>query len=261
MSIPQDPWSDFRTLTSARIALGRAGGSVPTRELLDFGLAHARAWDAVTMPFDAEGLIAQLQMAGLETLPLHSAAGNREEYLRRPDLGRRLSDESRHQLSSVKRGAYDLCLIVSDGLSSRATAHAAEVVVALHSQLASAGWIIAPVIVVPFARVGIQDEIGERLAAALSMIVLGERPGLGSPDSLGAYFVYGPKAGKTDADRNCVSNIRPAGLPPATAVATLHHLLTAARHRKLSGIDLKDERSLTRVWNARLDETQGHSVV
>ena len=255
MTIPQDPWSDFRTLTAARIAIGRSGGSVPTRELLDFALAHARARDAVLMHFDAEGLIVQLQGAGLETLQLRSAASSRDEYLRRPDLGRRLSDESLSHLSAVQRGPYDLCLIVSDGLSSRATTHVAAVVGPLHSQLASAGWTIAPVVVVPFARVGIQDEIGEQLAASLSLIVLGERPGLGSPDSLGAYFVYGPHTGKTDADRNFVSNIRPAGLPPATAVVTLQHLLTAARHRKLSGIDLKDERSLTKLWNAGLHQT------
>lgn len=243
--IPLDPWSDFRTLTAARIALGRAGGSVPTRELLDFGLAHAQARDAVKMPFDAERLITSLRDAGLESVLLSSAADTRIEYLRRPDLGRRLSDVSGMQLSKGNAGPFDLCMIVSDGLSSSATGHAGAVVAALHSRLMSEGWKIAPVIVVPLARVAIQDEIGERLGAALSLILLGERPGLGSPDSLGAYFVYGPKVGMTDADRNCVSNIRPPENSRAAAIQTLHYLLNAARHRKLSGVELKDERLLT----------------
>lgn len=246
-TIPHDPWSDFRSLTAARIALGRSGGSVPTRELLDFGLAHARARDAVTMPLDADLLVADLQSAGLQAIPLQSAARSREEYLRRPDLGRRLSEESFQQLQSIPHAApFDLCVIISDGLSARAARHAIDVVAALCSQLLAEKWQIAPVLVVPLARVALQDQIGEVLNAAISMILLGERPGLGSPDSLGAYFVHGPKIGRTDADRNCVSNIRPDGLPPSAAVATLHYLLNAARFRRLSGIHLKDERLLMR---------------
>lgn len=242
-----DAWSDFRSLTAARIALGRAGGSVPTRELLDFGLSHARARDAVLMPFDAAGLISDLQSTELQVELLHSAATSREEYLRRPDLGRRLSDESRMKCRAFsQQTSFDLSIIVSDGLSSRATIHAQPLVTALHARLVSRGWTIAPVIVVPFARVAIQDEIGTGLNASISLILLGERPGLGSPDSLGAYFVWGPKVGRSDAERNCVSNIRPEGLPPDTAVATLEYLLTASRHLKLSGIALKDERQLLR---------------
>ena len=242
-----DAWSDFRSLTAARIALGRAGGSVQTQELLNFGLAHARARDAVTMPFNAAGLVHDLQSAGLRAELLHSAATSREEYLRRPDLGRRLSDESRMKCRALSQPtSFDLSIIVSDGLSSRASVHAQPVVTALHARLASRGWTIAPIIVVPFARVAIQDEIGSGLNARISLILLGERPGLGSPDSLGAYFVWGPKVGRSDAERNCVSNIRPEGLPLATAVTTLEYLLTASRHLKLSGIALKDERQLLR---------------
>ncbi|MEK6261733.1 MAG: ethanolamine ammonia-lyase subunit EutC [Planctomycetota bacterium] len=243
---PFDPWRDFSTLTAARIALGRAGGSVPTRELLDFGLAHARARDAVWMPFDRDGLVAELESAGLKAIALDSAAPSRDEYLRRPDLGRRLSDESRDKLAALTAPdqAYDLCFIVSDGLSSLATRHALSIVVPLHARLATEGWSVAPILVVRFGRVALQDEIGQRLGATLSLMLLGERPGLGSPDSLGAYFVYGPQAGRSDADRNCVSNIRPDGLPPNAAVETLHCLLTASRHRRLSGVDLKDERVL-----------------
>lgn len=253
MSKSLDPWSDFRSLTAARIALGRAGGSVPTRELLDFGLAHARARDAVLAEFDPSILATTFESAGLETILLRSDTTNRHEYLRRPDLGRRLSAESRELLASMNAPAYDLCVIVSDGLSSRATEHAGQVVSMLTSTLTNEGWTIAPVVIVPFARVAIQDEIGHGLNASISLILLGERPGLGSPDSLGAYFVYGPKPGRSDADRNCISNIRPEGLPLAAAVNTLHYLLNAARHRRLSGIDLKDERLLTESTHAISD--------
>ena len=243
---PFDPWRDFSTLTTARIALGRAGGSMPTRELLDFGLAHARARDAVWTPFDRDGLVAELELAGLKAIALDSAATSREEYLRRPDLGRRLSDESRDRLTALTTDGQsrDLCLIVSDGLSALATRHTLSIVFPLHARLVAVGWSIAPIVVVSFGRVALQDEIGQRLGATLSLMLLGERPGLGSPDSLGAYFVHGPQAERSDADRNCVSNIHPDGLSPAAAVETLYCLLTASRHRKLSGIELKDERVL-----------------
>lgn len=253
MTRPPDPWNDFKSLTAARIALGRAGSSLPTRELLDFGLSHARARDAVLTAFDATRLASDLRSAGLETLPLSSDANSREVYLRRPDLGRRLNVESRCELLARPRPACDLCIVVSDGLSSRATEYAAEVVTPLVSLLVEERWSIAPIVVVPFARVAIQDEIGQSLNAALSLILLGERPGLGSPDSLGAYFVYDPKPGKTDADRNCISNIRPGGLQPTAAVTTLHYLLRAARQRRLSGISLKDERVLSDSRAIRLD--------
>ncbi|HEY4259435.1 MAG TPA: ethanolamine ammonia-lyase subunit EutC [Schlesneria sp.] len=245
MSTSADPWHDFKSLTAARIALGRAGGSLPTRELLDFGLSQARARDAVLASFDADRLIEQLSSDGLETISLSSDASSREEYLRRPDLGRRLDAESREELASLNCPTHDLCLIISDGLSSHAAVHAGEVATRLIPLLKGEGWCIAPVVIIPFARVAIQDEVGHGLKSAISLILLGERPGLGSPDSLGAYFVYGPKPGRTDADRNCLSNIRPGGLPPSGAVIALHYLLNAARHRRISGISLKDERLLS----------------
>lgn len=244
-SVRPDPWSDFRGLTAARIALGRTGGSLPTAELLDFGLAHARARDAVKSPFDAQKIQAELQAAGHSSVLLQSAVNNRADYLRRPDWGRRLNETSRQQLTAVaSNGPFDLCIIISDGLSSRAIKHVLTVLAPLHELLVAEGWRIAPVLVVPFGRVAIQDEIGELLGATLSLMLLGERPGLGSPDSLGAYFVHRPQAGNMDAHRNCVSNIRPAGLPPATAVTTLHYLLHAARTRGISGVALKDDRRL-----------------
>lgn len=253
MSRPADPWNDFRSLTAARIALGRAGSSLPTRELLDFGLAHARARDAVRTSFDSTRLADDIRAAGSACLPLTSRVNSRDVYLRRPDLGRQLSDDSRRELFATIREKCDLCIIVSDGLSSRATEYAVEVVTSLSSRLKQEGWSIAPVVVIPFARVSIQDEIGQGLNAALSLILLGERPGLGAPDSLGAYFVYDPKPGNTDAERNCISNIRPDGLAPTAAVATLHYLLTAARHRRISGVSLKDERTLLERQPLRID--------
>lgn len=244
--VPFDPWRDFVSLTAARIALGRAGGSIPTRELLDFGLAHARARDAVRRPFEAEALRTQLAAAGCETLLIESRARTRDEYLRRPDLGRRLSDESRRAVSALaeRQAACDLCVVVSDGLSAQATHHAPAVVAPLFARLRTDGWRIAPVLIARCGRVALQDEIGSLLEASLALMLLGERPGLGSPDSLGAYFVFQPGLGKSDADRNCVSNIRPDGLPPEAAVDTLLHLLRQSRHLKLSGVGLKDERTL-----------------
>lgn len=243
---PFDPWRDFSTLTAARIALGRAGGSPPTRELLDFGLAHARARDAVWSPFDQGPLVSELEEAGIPLVLLNSAVSSRDQYLRRPDLGRRLSESSREELKRLasQQPACDLSMIISDGLSPQATRHAVPIVLALRSQLLREGWTISPVAVVRFGRVAVQDEIGQRLGATLSLILLGERPGLGSPDSLGAYLVHHPEVGRTDADRNCVSNIRPEGLPIAQAIDALHFLLTQSRHRKLSGVQLKDERLL-----------------
>jgi len=243
MAVGSDSWSDFRKLTAARIALGRAGGSLPTRELLDFGWAHARARDAVLQPLDWQTLTKVLHDAGLRTHTVQSQADTRECYLRRPDLGRHLDSGSRATLSSAA-APCDLVIIVSDGLSARAVAHAPDVVIPLASSLDRAGWNLAPVVLARFGRVALQDEIGACLQASLALILIGERPGLGAADSLGAYLVFQPRVGRTDADRNCVSNIRPAGLTPAAAAATLEYLLTAARHRRLSGIRLKDERAL-----------------
>lgn len=239
-----DPWENLKTLTSARIALGRSGGSLPTRELLDFSLAHARARDAVLSPFDGEVLAREIAKLGTETFVLSSAATSRDEYLQYPALGRTLSDEGRRLLEQRAKQPVDLAIVVSDGLSALAAERqTVPLLTDLLPLLRRDNWQIAPVAVVRFGRVAIEDEIGEALHAALALILLGERPGLGSPDSLGAYLVYQPRRGRNDAHRNCVSNIRPAGLPPAAAAATLHYLLTEARRRKLSGVSLKDERA------------------
>lgn len=239
--VPTDPWSHLRRFTPARIALGRSGGSLPTAAQLDFRLAHARARDAVLAPFAAEKLAAALAAAGLETRTLTTAARDRRTYLLRPDLGRLLSAESRAALATAAAPAIDLVAIVSDGLApAAAERHAVATLTPLLAALRAAGWTVAPVCIVPFARVKVQDEIGALLGARFTLMLLGERPGLGAPDSLGAYFTAAPGPGRTDADRNCVSNIRPEGLAPALAAAKLAWLLENARRTGVSGIALKD---------------------
>ena len=240
-----DPWIGLRAHTAARIALGRAGGSLPTRELLDFNLAHARARDAVQAELDLTRLAGALAPLGLPLVTLASAAGTRLAYLQRPDLGRRLAPDSREELQrlAANAGAPDLVVIVSCGLSAPAAQRQAPPLLnLLIPRLHAEQWQLAPLVIVPRGRVAIEDEIGELLQARLALILLGERPGLSSPDSLGAYLVHTPRPGRTDADRNCVSNIRPEGLSLDAAAETLHYLLTASRVRGLSGIALKDER-------------------
>jgi ethanolamine ammonia-lyase small subunit len=240
----RDVWNSLRKYTPARIALGRAGGSLPTEEVLDFAWAHAEARDAVKADFDVEKLAASIERLDVRCLRLESAAVDRDTYVRRPDLGRRLSDESREILARLNPPtAADVALIVADGLSAvAAQEQAVKVLEKLLPVLASSRMSVGPVCVVRNGRVAIEDEIGERLKASAAVILLGERPGLGTADSLGAYLVYRPKVGKTDAERNCISNIRDAGLPPPSAAETIHYLLSEAITRKISGVMLKDER-------------------
>ncbi len=239
----RDPWATLRRYTSARIALGRSGGSQRTDTVLDFRLSHARARDAVMAPFDAEGLAGRLAAGGSETAAITTAVGDKKTYLVRPDLGRRLSDESRAELSAkaAQWGRRDLVIIVSDGLAAQAAErHAVETVTLLAGLLAAAGWTLFPILLAPFGRVKLQDEVGELLGARHALMLLGERPGLGMPDSLGAYLTHRPNTACTDADRNCVSNIRPEGLPPALAARKLAHLLIESARLGVSGVALKD---------------------
>jgi ethanolamine ammonia-lyase small subunit len=238
-----DGWHALSRFTTARIALGRAGGSWRTETLLDFRLAHALARDAVLKPFQWEILNEELVRAGFETFPLATEAADRQVFLKRPDLGRRLSPASRQQLEekSGQWGRRDLAVLVSDGLSALAAERQViPTLTALFPILLDAGWTIFPLFVIPFARVKLQDEVGAVLQARHSLILLGERPGLGSPDNLGAYFTWQPNAKKTDADRNCFSNIRPAGLPPAQAAEKLARLLIESGRREVSGVALKE---------------------
>jgi len=236
-----DAWHLLRRLTSARIALGRSGGSLPTRERLDFQLAHARARDAVVAPFDAGELAGRLRGLGEEVVAVESAAGDRAEFLRRPDLGRRLAAESRKAIEERATG-FDLVIILSDGLSAyAATTQGEPLVAALLPLVRGSGWTLGPLIVARHGRVALQDEIGALLKARVSVMLLGERPGLGSADSLGAYFTYDPSPGRKDADRNCISNIRAGGMPIAEAAAKLHWLINKSFHLRLSGVQLKDD--------------------
>lgn len=238
----RDPWLQLKDLTPARIALGRAGGSLPTRELLDFQRAHAQARDAVQQPFNPSVLADAISDLGLPAVVVSSAASDRKTYLTRPDLGRCLAPESRSQLVA-QASAGDIAIIVSDGLSAPAAERQAlPLLKALLPLLRGETWAIAPVVVATHARVAIEDEIGRLLGAKAAVILLGERPGLSSPDSLGAYLVYDPRPGRTDADRNCISNIRADGLTPAAAASSIHYLLKESLRRRVSGIALKDLR-------------------
>ena len=244
--IPQ-PWDTLRRFTDARIALGRAGHSLPTAAHLQFQLAHAQARDAVHVPLDTDRLIQGLQAQSFETLKLHSAAPNRLVYLQRPDLGRRLDESACRTLQAQREQdryapAPDVCLVVADGLSALAIhSHAIEFLQCVLPQLQRDAhpWQIAPVCVVEQGRVAIGEDIGERLAAQLVVVLIGERPGLSSPDSMGIYLTWAPRVGCTDAQRNCISNVRGAGLAPQAAALQLHQLMSQARSLKLTGVGLK----------------------
>lgn len=242
-----DPWRALRAHTPARIALGRAGGSVPTAARLEFLLAHARARDAVQATLDARALGEALAAAGIPHAVAATGATDRSTYLARPDLGRRFTEAARRDLAAhaAAWGACDLAVIVSDGLSAPAAErHSVPTLQPLLHRLAGAGWRVAPILVVPFARVKLQDELGPLLRCRLSLVLLGERPGLGAPDSLGAYLTFNPGPERTDADRNCVSNIRPEGLPPAAAAERLAGLLLAASRLGRTGTGLKEDAAL-----------------
>jgi len=245
---PRDPWSALSALTPARIALGRSGASLPTREVLAFALDHARARDAVHATFDAEGVAAQIAALGLATMTVESAASDRSTYLRRPDLGRRLAPDSAARLGDGRTNAIDLVIIVGDGLSSAAVhAHATPLLAALAPFIAKAGWTTAPVVLAHQARVALGDEIGERLGARMAVMLIGERPGLSSPDSLGAYLTYGPRVGRSDAERNCISNIRPGGLSYDEAAFKIAWHVGEALKLGLTGVGLKDDSGLARL--------------
>lgn len=238
-----DRWQTLRQFTAARIALGRAGGSLRTSALLDFRLAHARARDAVHMEFHDEALATALGRAGYETCRLATDAADRRTFLVRPDLGRKLSASSHTALTAQasKWRKRDLAIIVSDGLSALAAEQqTGAVLTCLVPLLRAAGWSLYPIFIVPFGRVKLQDEIGSLLGARHTLMLIGERPGLGAPDSLGAYFTFKPSPGCTDANRNCVSNIRPEGLPPKAAAQKLAQLLLESARHGVSGVALKD---------------------
>jgi len=242
--IHNDPWAFLRTHTAARIAQGRTGHSLPTRALLNFQLDHACARDAVYSQLDTETLCNQLDQVQAGALRLHSQAADRRQFLQRPDLGRRLDARSAELIraSAGQHSDVSLSLVLADGLSATAVnRHALPVLAGLVAESQRVGWRLVPLCLVEQGRVAIGDEIAHGLGADLVVVLIGERPGLSSPDSLGAYLTYRPRPGLTDESRNCVSNIRPEGLPYDFAVRKLMYLLTEMSIRRLSGVDLKDE--------------------
>ncbi len=250
-----DPWAQLRVHTSARIALGRTGVSLPTHEVLQVGYAHALARDAVHLPLDAEALCADLQAEGWPTLRVHSAAPDRATYLLRPDLGRRLDGASTALLADPPADEVDLLLVVGDGLSSLAVSRHALPLIREIRTIAPAAWRIGPVVVAEQARVALGDPIGEALRARLVVVLIGERPGLSSPDSLGLYLTWAPRTGRHDAERNCISNVRPEGLGYTAAARKLVWLCTESTRLRLSGVSLKD-----RSDERRLDAAPSSSL-
>ena len=254
-----NPWVALRRFTDARIALGRAGVSLPTQAHLQFQQAHAQARDAVHQALDVPQLAQQLSAAWLpgapQPLSLHSAAANRAQYLQRPDWGRLLDADSRSRLQALREGdhsglprPFDLVVVVADGLSALAVQqNAPPFLGALRHTLAVTHWRIAPLCIVEQGRVAVGDAVGEALGARAVVVLIGERPGLSSPDSMGLYLTWMPRVGLTDAARNCISNVRPAGLSYGAAAAKLAYLLEQARSRQLSGVDLKDDTAPTAI--------------
>lgn len=248
MSVPDNanPWSRLRQFTPARIGLARAGAGVATVEQLAFQLAHARARDAVHAPFAAAAVAEALTKSRLAVMHLASAAPDRTAYLMDPDLGRKLADAARWRLSELACDfGCDLALVVTDGLSALAAErHAVPLIAALAARLGDikiGDTKIGTVAVVERGRVAIGDEIGAALNAKLVAVLIGERPGLSSPDSLGVYLTWAPKVGRKDSERNCISNIRPEGLGYDAAADKLAYLIAEALKRQLTGVMLKDE--------------------
>lgn len=250
-NIIENPWALLREYTDARIGLGRSGVSIPTSHSLEFQLAHAQAQDAVHLPLDVEYVVEQINNNNLNTetyLPilLHSQAINRTVYLQRPDLGRKLDRDSAETLKKInlnKDEPFDLSIVIVDGLSSLAIKeNAVNFIERLLSALTNdtQKWKIAPFTIVQQGRVAVGDEVGELLRAKISLVLIGERPGLSSPDSLGLYLTWNPKTGLTDASRNCISNVRSEGLSYEEAVKKTMYLLKESRRLELSGVNLKD---------------------
>lgn len=243
-----DPWSNLRRFTPARIALGRTGDALPVARLLEFQAAHALARDAVHQPFDADGLAEIL--ADHATLTVRSQAADRATYLQRPDLGRRLHPDDQARLSDLRchgqgpKQAYDAVIVLGDGLSSRALHdHAKALLDELLPRLD--GWDLAPIVLARQSRVALGDDVAAALNATMVVMLIGERPGLTAADSIGAYLTFAPQPGITrDAERNCVSNIRPDGYTPALAADLIAWLMAEARRLKLTGIALKQDRPL-----------------
>jgi ethanolamine ammonia-lyase small subunit len=240
--IQSNSWDFLKKYTDARIAMGRTGHSIPTKALLNFQLAHAQAKDAVISDFRYQTLDLKLKEMGLKTHFLQSQVNTRQEYLKRPDLGRKLNSGSRESLSKLSTLNYQLSIVIADGLSSQAVETNAIPFLDLFIPSArEAGFSIAPISIVQYGRVAIGDEIGDLIHAKIVIVLIGERPGLSSPDSMGIYMTYNPQPGLSDESRNCISNIRPKGLNYKEAALKLLYLTIHSRELKLSGVNLKED--------------------
>ena len=242
--VQDNPWEALRRFTNARIALGRVGASLPTAQVLDFGVAHALARDAVYAALDVPRLAADLTPIAGAPLVVRSEAADRREYLLRPDRGRVLHPHDVAQDVAPLRATdppVDVVFVLADGLSAVAVQHHAVPLLAALLPLLPPGWRLSPPVIATQARVAIGDDIGERLGARVVVVLIGERPGLSAADSLGAYLTFEPRRGRTDAERNCVSNIRPAGLHYTDAARRIAWLMSAAVDRRLTGVGLADE--------------------
>ncbi len=245
-------WRDLRRFTPARVALGRVGNGLPTEAHLAFQAAHAAARDAVHAALDIPALLAELRKAGLAATVVHSACPDRHTYLLRPDLGRSLRDAG--DLPAAPGG---LAILLCDGLSATAVQrHAPPLLAHLARQLDRIG----PIAVAAQGRVALGDAVGQAAGAAAVLVLIGERPGLTAPESLGAYLTWQPRPGRTDAERNCVSNIRPDGLPPAQAADKLRWLIGRMHALRLTGVALKDEQPVL-PGQTGLDQDRSSSVV
>lgn len=243
--IEPDDWEPLKAYTNARIALGKTGISIPLKESLQFKMAHAHAKDAVYSHLNVDGLQADLESMGLAVHHIRSQAENRDVYLQRPDLGRLLAKDSEDKLRQLASSPADISIIIADGLSATAiNTYTGPVVTRLVAEAQQAGYSLAPLLLVEQGRVAITDAIGGILRPRLAIILIGERPGLSSFDSMGAYITYAPEPGLTDERRNCVSNIRDRGLPPALAVDKLMYLINSAFRLQITGVALKDNNGL-----------------
>ena len=243
-----DPWQELKSFTRARIAIGRVGSSLPTKEVLDFGLSHAMARDAVHLALDINALEAEINAQNFPTIRTKSMATDRATYLLRPDWGRRLSEQSLAALTQHKPAKpIDFLIVVGDGLSSLAVARHVTPLLAEMRHHIPRDWHTGHVVIVSQARVAIGDEIGQALNAKIVAMLIGERPGLSSPDSLGIYLTYNPKLGLSDADRNCISNVRPEGLQYAAAAKKMMWLAKEAMRLKVTGLALKDQSDVQEI--------------
>lgn len=239
--IVSNNWQDLKKFTDARISLGRAGLSVPTKELLDFQVSHARARDAVHKKFTKEHLISYFQKREIFYLELETNASSRALYLKNPDLGRRLSTDSIKTLQSNSNKSFDLAILIGDGLSARAVEENVSPFLEEFLKIVPSSWKLSPICLINGARVAVSDAVGELLDSELALLLIGERPGLSSPNSMGIYITYRPKMGKKDSERNCISNVRPEGLSYKEAALKSLYILEKAKVLKLTGVELKDD--------------------